>query len=253
MTRTVLSGIAITAAMCGTAFAQTSVTSSSTPGQNTSAAAQSITMSGCVASASGGSQGFTLSNPIVLPSTGSASASAAGAPSSSATAGGSTASGATTQPPSSALPPSSAGTSATAGTSGTSASHPTTGAATSGTAGTAGTSGTAGTAGTAGTSGTAATGGTSATGAAGTSAIGGSTSGSVTGAAGAAPSSSFNGYRLSGSDLSQWAGKRVEVTGTFAPSSSANTTASATGAQATTMQEFRVVSVKPVGGSCPQE
>jgi hypothetical protein len=57
---------------------------------------------------------------------------------------------------------------------------------------------------------------------------------------------------LTGADLAQWAGKRVEVTGSFAPSSSANTTASASGNSSTTLQEFRVVSVKAIGGSCPQ-
>ena len=237
MKRPVLSGIAFTAALCaGTAFAQTSAThptSASTPGQST----QSITMSGCVANAASGAQGFTLSNPVVLPSGGSTS----GAASSPATSGSSTASSSATQPPTSATPPTSTPptstppTSATpppstAGTSGTSTARPT------GTTGSAGTAGTAGTSsGTAGTS---------------SSAMPPSTAG----AAGRTSSTSaFNGYRLSGADLAQYAGKRVEVTGTFAPSSSSNSTASASGTGATNLQEFRVVSVKPIGGSCPQE
>ena len=210
MKRTVLSGIAFTAALCaGTAFAQTSATNptSSTPGQSSSS--QAITMSGCVANATSGTQGFTLSNPIVLPS-GASSSSASSMPSSSATAGSSTASTAATHPPTAATPPTSTPpTSATAGTSGT-----------------------------AGTSATRPTGttGSAAAGAAGTS----------------ASSSAFNGYRLSGADLTPYAGKRVEVTGTFAPSSSANSATSASGTSATTMREFRVTSVKPIGGPCQQ-
>jgi hypothetical protein len=211
-----LSGIAFAAIVsAATAFAQTSATSQTPPSTPTLSGAQTITMSGCVANNKSGTQGFVLSNPIVLPSTGGA-ATASAAPSSSATAGGSTASSAATQPPTS-----SAGTAATA--------HPVTGAG-AGTAATAGTSGTAGTGATVGTSGTA-----------------------VTGAAGAAASTpAMNGYRLTGSDLAQWAGKRVEVTGTFGPSTTANTTINATGAASSTLQEFKVVNVKPIGGSCPQ-
>ncbi|HMD36727.1 MAG TPA: hypothetical protein VKH42_17255, partial [Vicinamibacterales bacterium] len=95
---------------------------------------------------------------------------------------------------------------------------------------------------TAGTAGTAGTAAAQPTGTVGTAAAG----------TNATSTSAFNGYRLTGSDLAQWAGKRVEVTGSFVPSSSANTTASATGSGSTTLQEFRVVSLKAVGGSCPQ-
>ncbi len=127
-------------------------------------------------------------------------------------------SGATTQPPASATPsastPPTSTPQGTAGTSGTSTSSPT---------GALGTSYAAGTSATAGTSGVP---GTNAT------------------------SSALNGYRLTGTDMVQWSGRRVEITGTFVPASSQ--TAITGAAPSTMMQEFRVVSVKPTTGSCPQ-
>ena len=78
------------------------------------------------------------------------------------------------------------------------------------------------------------------------------------------------GYRLSGSDLSAHAGKRVQIVGGLVPSANAAATAGAassgvmgqtgmSGAGSagigmpgvTTLPEFRVVSVKPFEGPCP--
>jgi hypothetical protein len=96
-------------------------------------------------------------------------------------------------------------------------------------------------------------------GAAGTS---GTTPTSVTGttgvvAAGATPNtaSGLGGYRLSGVDMTSWAGQRVQVMGTFSPSAAtaAGTTATgASGAPAAPPLEFRVQSVQPMSGPCPK-
>jgi len=87
----------------------------------------------------------------------------------------------------------------------------------------------------------------------------------------AAPATSVaKGYRLSGSDVSVHAGKRVQIVGGLVPSANAAATAGAassgvmgqtgmSGAGSagigmpgvTTLPEFRVVSVKPIEGPCP--
>ena len=63
------------------------------------------------------------------------------------------------------------------------------------------------------------------------------------------------GYRLSGADVSGFNGQRVQIVGTFAPlgASGASTNAGTTGSAApTAMPEFRVVSIRPIGGNCQQ-
>jgi hypothetical protein len=65
------------------------------------------------------------------------------------------------------------------------------------------------------------------------------------------PSASPSGYRLSGSDMSSWIGRRVQIVGTLAPTTTANTFAA--GADPSSrFQEFRVQSVVPLTGPCPQ-
>lgn len=68
------------------------------------------------------------------------------------------------------------------------------------------------------------------------------------GTAGTVPSgvssAAMNGYRLSGSDMKPWAGQRVEIVGSLINANPAGATAA--------VPEFRVQSVRPVTGSCPQ-
>jgi len=94
--------------------------------------------------------------------------------------------------------------------------------------------------------------------------------GEPTAAEGAPATSVATGYRLSGSDLSAHAGKRVQIVGGLVPSANAAATAGAassgvigptgmSGAGSsgigtpvmTMLPEFRVVSVKPLEGPCP--
>jgi hypothetical protein len=104
--------------------------------------------------------------------------------------------------------------------------------------GTAGTTRTAGTAGAIGTSGTIV---------AGTAPAGSS-------------ASSVSGYKLSGTDMSAWLGRRVQIVGSLVPAAPGGAPASpaAIGAAplgpdgAPVLPEFRVVSVSPVTGDCPQ-
>jgi hypothetical protein len=109
---------------------------------------------------------------------------------------------------------------------------------------------------TVGTSGTVATSGTS--GAIATpSAVG--TSGTITGTAPAGSStSSISGYRLSGTDMSSWLGRRVQIVGTVVPAARDASTVSPGAARigpdgSPVMPEFRVVSVQPITGSCVPE
>jgi hypothetical protein len=101
--------------------------------------------------------------------------------------------------------------------------------------------------------------------------VSGSTAPGEPTAAEAAPATSVaTGYRLSGSDLSAHAGKRVQIVGGLVPSANAAATAGAassgvigptgmSGAGSsgigtpvmTMLPEFRVVSVKPLEGPCP--
>ena len=116
-----------------------------------------------------------------------------------------------------------------------------------GAAGRAGTAGTAEMPATAGMSGTAGTVGTSGTIVAGTAPAGSS-------------GSSASGYRLSGTDMSVWMGRRVQIVGSLVPAApgGAPTSAAAIGATrigldgAPILPEFRVLSVSPVTGDCPR-
>ena len=84
------------------------------------------------------------------------------------------------------------------------------------------------------------------------------TTGVMTGTAPAGSSgSSITGYRLSGTDMQPWLGKRVQMLGTFVPAAAApagsTTTAAVTGGASTPPAlEFRVQSVQPVTGPCPK-
>jgi hypothetical protein len=78
----------------------------------------------------------------------------------------------------------------------------------------------------------------------------------TTGAAGVGASTAAAGYRLSGADMSQWSGRRVQIVGTLVPASAgANGAASAAGsagAAGTSLPEFRVLTVRPATGNCQQ-
>jgi len=92
-----------------------------------------------------------------------------------------------------------------------------------------------------------------ATGTAGGSAIGGA-AGAAQAAAGAP--SAINGYRLSGNDMSSWAGQRVQIVGMVMPTATgidASRVAASAGAPGQTLPEFRVQSVEPVTGNCPRQ
>lgn len=58
-----------------------------------------------------------------------------------------------------------------------------------------------------------------------------------------------SGYRLTGSELNSWIGRRVQIIGTMAPLTA--DTNVPTGGPAS-LQEFRVQSVVPLTGPCPQ-
>jgi hypothetical protein len=81
-------------------------------------------------------------------------------------------------------------------------------------------------------------------------------SASVAGTAPAGSSGSgMSGYRLSGTDMTSWIGRRVQIVGSVVPAQAgaASPTAAAGAASATTFPEFRVVSVQPTTGDCPQK
>jgi pilus assembly protein FimV len=204
-----------TALLCGIAIACSSAAFAQTPDPQPAAnAPRTITLTGCVAGGSN-AQPITLANAMVVPTAQNAATTPSPVPSPPSSG--------TTQP---------AGAAAGVGTAGTAAAG-------AGTAATAGAGvGTPGAAGTSGTAGTAAPAGT-------------------TGVAGTAPAgssgSSVSGYRLSGSDMSSWLGRRVQIVGSIVPAApGAAPTAAAGGAQAT-FPEFRVVSAQPMTGDCPQK
>jgi len=62
------------------------------------------------------------------------------------------------------------------------------------------------------------------------------------------------GYLLSGASMSPFSGQRVQVVGVIVPTppSSASTPVGTTGTTGAPMQEFRVQSVQPISGDCPQ-
>jgi len=84
------------------------------------------------------------------------------------------------------------------------------------------------------------------------------TTGTVAGTAPAGSSaSSIGGYRLSGVDMASWVGRRVQLVGTLVSSPTASSGAPAVAAPAPdkaalAMPEFRVSSVQPITGPCPQ-
>ena len=120
-----------------------------------------------------------------------------------------------------------AGAAAGVGTAGTAAA----GAGTAGTASAGvGTAGTMPPAGAAGTSGAASVAGTAPAGSSG---------------------SSISGYRLSGTDMASWIGKRVQIVGSVVPAAAGATPTP--GASGLNVPEFRVVSVQPATGDCPQK
>jgi hypothetical protein len=234
-----------TAVLCGIAIVCSSAAFAQTPDpQATANTPRTITLTGCVGGGTS-AQPITLANAMVVPTGQDAAATPSpvpGAPSSGAT-----------QPAGAVAGVGTAGTAAAGvATAGTSAA----GVGTTGTAGagvgTAGTTGTAGTAGTAGTTGVA--------GAAGAPAPipPSATAGASASIAGTAPAgssgSSVSGYRLSGTDMSSWLGRRVQIVGSLVPAApGATPTIGAAGAAHATFPEFRVISVQPMTGDCPQK
>jgi hypothetical protein len=207
------------------AFAQTSAPGAADPANKT------VTLTGCVGS-SAESSGFTLANAMVIPGTAQP--------------------GQPDQTPSS-LPPTET-SAATQATAVTPPSTPTASPAQVPPAASpaqvpppaspaqAGATTAAGTAATAGTSGTTPPNVTGTTGV-----VAGGSTGNTT--------SGLGGYRLSGTDMKPWAGQRVQVMGTFIPSSATaagTTTTGRSGAPAAPPLEFRVQSVQPVSGPCPK-
>jgi len=57
----------------------------------------------------------------------------------------------------------------------------------------------------------------------------------------------MNGYTLTGADMTAWNGQRVQIVGSVVPP---NTSA---GANASAMPVFRVQTVQPITGPCPQQ
>ena len=117
---------------------------------------------------------------------------------------------------------------------------------------------TRGTTGTTGAAGTTAAGGSTTGAAGGSTATGGSTAGATSSAAGATSSAAGAGtaYELTGSregDAAKLVGKRVEITGTLKPATSATAggpTANAPLSQDLQLREFEVASVRETTGTC---
>jgi len=77
----------------------------------------------------------------------------------------------------------------------------------------------------------------------------GTTGTTASGAVGTTGTTGANGYRLTGSDLNSWIGRRVQIVGSMAPLT-AETNPPAAGPAS--MPEFRVQSVVPLTGPCPR-
>ena len=216
--------LAVIATLCAAPMLAQTPTGAQPATRPPGAANQTITMTGCVGGQGSDAQPYMLNNPLVVPST----------PANPPGAVGATAGVAGSQPPTVAPTPSSPATAAMPP-----AATPTP-PSTTGTAGTnpVGTTGAAGTAGAA-TAGTSSVAGTAPTGASATPAA----------VAPGAASSVVSGYRLSGSDMAAWTGQRVEIVGSVVGANAG--VASGAGATTTTA-EFRVQSVRAIGGSCPQ-
>jgi hypothetical protein len=88
------------------------------------------------------------------------------------------------------------------------------------------------------------------------SGVGAAASVQGTAPAGSSPSS-IGGYRLSGTDMTAWIGRRVQIVGMLvsSPTGSIATPTGTSGGRPGTdplpMPEFRVVSVQPITGACP--
>ena len=195
------------------------------PPRATSPAAppQTITMTGCVGGQGSDAQPFMLNNAVIVPTT---SATAPGTQPPTVPPGATP-----SQPPT--VPPG-----AVAGAQPPTVAPvppPTTPAAVPPSPAplppsTAGTSGSTPTSVASGAGGTSATAGTSAT-------------------VAASGANAVTGYRLSGSDLTPWAGRRVEIVGMIVKTSPSVSTGAG---PSTTAPEFRVQSVRPIEGTCPR-
>lgn len=66
-----------------------------------------------------------------------------------------------------------------------------------------------------------------------------------------------DGYRLSGTDMSSWAGRRVQIVGVVVPATTGPAAKSGVGGSGSTtgqtLPEFRVQTVQPITGSCPEK
>jgi hypothetical protein len=65
----------------------------------------------------------------------------------------------------------------------------------------------------------------------------------------------MNGYRLTGTNMGSWAGQRVQIVGVIIPAAtgpSGSTGANGTPGTGQMLTEFRVQSVQPIDGTCPQ-
>ena len=214
-----------TAVLCGLAIVCSSAAFAQTPAAAAAPdSTRTVTMTGCVAGGQD-AQPITLANAMIVPTAQTGAATPSPVPG--------TASSGATQP---------------AGASGGVGAPPPAGATSAG-VGTPGAAGTSGTAGTAGVTGTAGVSGTAAP------AAGVGASASIAGTAPAGSSgSSITGYRLSGTDMTSWIGRRVQIVGAIVPPApGASPTAAAGARNASAFPEFRVVSVEPITGDCPQK
>jgi hypothetical protein len=215
------------------AFAQTPAAPATPP--------QTITLTGCVGGGAN-SQPITLANAMVIPTSTEAGVITSASPIPDEVS------------PSPTQPPSVAGAGGVTGTSGSRV--PSGSPATPGTPATAGAAPVTGTAGAVGTAGTAGAAAGSPAPTPGT--IG--TSGTIVGTAPAGSStSSLSGYRLSGTDMTSWVGRRVQIVGSVVPAMSLSATPKNPNSTAsipstlTTMPELRVMAVQPITGDCPQK
>ena len=223
-----------TAVVCGLALVCASVASAQTPAMPAPPdSARTITLTGCVGGGQN-AQPITLGNAMVIPTGQTAATEPSPVPD--------PASSGATQPTGAAGGVGTAGA-ASAGVG----APPPAGAASAGVgpAGAAGPTGAAGTATAAGATGTAGV-----AGAAGAT----PTASASAGIAGTAPAgssaSSLSGYRLSGTDMTSWIGRRVQIVGSVVPAAAAASPTAAPGASG--FPEFRVMSVQPTTGDCPQ-
>lgn len=212
MKRSVLVAFVIASATSAFAAQTTSQTPTAPPGSAHSAGPETVTLIGCVTGGSGVSDPFTLSD-VTRGSVGSTTPGGATSGTLPPQASAVAAPPAVTNPIAAAAPP------------------PVTGAAIPAPPPATAVAGATGTAGTAAPAATLAA-----------SAVGG-----------VAPA----GYRLNGYDVSAYRGQRVQMIGAFVPATTSGATPAAgtnppAAPGAPTPQEFRVQSVTPVSGPCPQ-